>query len=107
MKTTNAVAALSALAQADRLKVFRHLVRAGPQGLPAGMIAKACRVSGPTLSFHLAKLVAAGLAWTRREGRFVYYGPEIEAVNGLADFLTQECCGGQPDMCRPGAKRKC
>lgn len=105
MKTTQAVAALAALAHPDRLKVFRHLVRAGPDGLPAGAIAKACRIGGPTLTFHLGKLVAAGLAWTRREGRFVQYGPEVTAVNRLAGFLTDECCGGRPELCHPKDKR--
>ncbi len=62
MKTTQAVRALAALAQDDRLKLYRLLVKAGPQGMPAGQLARSSRMPAPTVSFHLAKLVAADLA---------------------------------------------
>lgn len=101
MKTTQAVRALAALAQDDRLKLYRLLVKAGPQGMPAGQLARSSRMPAPTVSFHLAKLVAADLAWSRKEGRFVIYGPEIAAMNRLLGYLTDECCGGQPALCCP------
>ncbi len=101
MKSNTAVAALAALAQADRLKLYRHLVKAGPQGLPAGQLARACKVPAPMLTFHLTKLATAGLVWSRKDGRNVIYGPDVVAMNRLLGFLTDECCGGQPELCCP------
>jgi len=101
MKSNTAVTSLAALAQADRLKLYRHLVKAGPQGLPAGQLARACKVAAPMLTFHLAKLVTAGLVWSRKDGRNVIYGPDIAVMNRLLSFLTDECCGGQPELCSP------
>jgi DNA-binding transcriptional ArsR family regulator len=94
MKTTDAVAALSALAQENRLDVFRLLVQAGPQGLPAGQVADRLDLAGPTLSFHLAQLRHAGLAVARRQGRSIIYAADFAAMNRLLDYLTQNCCAG-------------
>jgi len=94
MKTIDAVAALSALAQENRLDVFRLLVQAGPQGLPAGQVAGRLELAGPTLSFHLAQLRHAGLVVARRQGRSIIYAANFAAMNRLLDFLTQNCCAG-------------
>ncbi len=93
MKTTDAVASLSALAQENRLDVFRLLVQAGPQGLPAGQVAGRLELAGPTLSFHLAQLRHAGLVVARRQGRSIIYAADFAAMNRLVDYLTENCCG--------------
>jgi DNA-binding transcriptional ArsR family regulator len=100
MKTTEAVAALSALAQDNRLDVFRLLVRAGPDGMVPGDIAERLEISPPTLSFHLAQLRQAGLLKVRRDGRSLIYTADYDAMNGLMKFLTENCCAG---WCAPAS----
>ena len=101
MDTKQAIDALGALAQETRLQVFRLLVTAGPQGLPAGEIAESLGAPASTLSFHLAYLSRAGLVVSRRESRSIIYAANFDGMRGLLDFLTQDCCKGQPEMCRP------
>ncbi len=99
MEISDAVNALSALAQETRLSVFRLLVEAGPQGLPAGQIGDALDVAPATLSFHLKELSGAGLATSRQDGRFVYYAADFECMAALMTFLTRNCCQGMPQAC--------
>ena len=108
MKIQNAVEAFQSLAQETRLQAFRLLVQAGPEGLPAGVIANRLGVPAPKLSFHLAQLVQAGLAVRKREGRSLLYGPNVEGVRRLTDFLLEDCCQGKPELCArvPGKRRK-
>jgi DNA-binding transcriptional ArsR family regulator len=106
MKMEAALAALAALSQRTRLEVFRHLVEAGPDGAAVGSIAGALKVAAPTLSFHLKELSHAGLVTSRQEGRFIRYTASFAAMNGLVDYLTENCCGGQPDLCNPGCAPK-
>ena len=104
METTQAVQALSALAQESRLAIFRLLVQAGPDGLAAGAIGDKLELPPATLSFHLAGLTRAGLAQSRQEGRFVIYSASFENMNALVAFLTENCCGGAtcaPAACQP------
>jgi len=96
-----AIEAFGALAQETRLAIFRRLVAEGPFGLPAGELARDLGVQPPTLSFHLNRLAAANLVRPRRDGRQVYYAIDVAAVRGLLAFLTQDCCGGQPELCLP------
>ncbi len=105
MKNTDAVCALAALAQESRLSIFRLLVLNAPDGLTAGVIAEQLELPAPTLSFHLKTLAQAGLVNTAQEGRFVRYRAEIEAINALVGFLTDDCCGGNPERCSPKAKK--
>ena len=102
MEMTQAVSALSALSHETRLAVFRLLVEAGPEGLPAGVIAERLDLPPATLSFHLAHLSRAGLAVGRQEGRYVIYSANFESTNALVAFLTENCCGGR--ACAPAAK---
>ena len=104
MESKTVVAALSALAQENRLDVFRLLVQAGPAGLPAGEIAERLGIAAPTLSFHLAQLKHAGLVHQRREGRSLIYATNYDGMNALMGFLTENCCGGAP--CAPAAECK-
>ena len=99
METKSAVAALAALAQETRLSIFRVLVVAGPEGLPAGEIGEKLEVPPATLSFHLKELSHAGMAASRQQGRFVYYTANYEAMAALMSFLTQSCCQGMPQEC--------
>jgi len=101
METKEALHALGALAQETRLDVFRLLVRAGPVGLPAGNIAERIGVQPATLSFHLKELERAGLLTSRRESRQIYYALDVEGMRGLLAFLTEDCCGGRPEICAP------
>ena len=105
MKNTDALAALAALAQESRLAVFRLLVRSAPDGLTPGVIGEQLELPAPTLSFHLKALAQAGLVTTAQEGRYVRYRAEMAAINALIDFLTDDCCGGNPDRCSPKGKK--
>jgi len=99
MEMIQVVDALAALAQESRLKVYRLLVEAGPDGLSAGRIGEELELPPATLSFHLAHLARAGLARSRQEGRFVFYSADFENMNTLVGYLTENCCGGQ--ACAP------
>ena len=99
METTQAVQALSALAQATRLGIFRLLVQAGPEGIAAGQIGERLDLAPATLSFHLAGLTRAGLAQSRHEGRFVIYSADFQAMTALVGYLSENCCGGR--ACAP------
>jgi DNA-binding transcriptional ArsR family regulator len=101
MKSIQALDALHALAQESRLAVFRLLVKAGPDGMAAGAIAKAVGAPASTMSAHLSILSNAGLIAARRESRTIYYSLDIDAVRGLFDFLAADCCGGRPELCAP------
>ena len=99
MENEAAVAALAALAQDTRLSIFRLLVQAGPEGVPAGYIGEALNVPPATLSFHLKELVHAGMVSSRQQGRFIYYSTDFEQMAALMTFLTQNCCQGMPQEC--------
>src|ERR1700693_5692513 len=103
MEKIEAVAALAALAQDNRLDVFRLLVQAGPQGMPAGAVAAALDLAPNTLPFHFDRLRRAGLVTVRREGRSMIYAARFETMNALLGFLTENCCGGPPEKRAPAA----
>jgi ArsR family transcriptional regulator, arsenate/arsenite/antimonite-responsive transcriptional repressor len=103
MKKPDAVAALAALAQDNRLDVFRLLVEAGPQGLPAGSVAGALKLAPNTLTFHFDRLRDAGLVTVRREGRSMIYAARYDTMNALLAYLTENCCQGAPEACAPAA----
>jgi DNA-binding transcriptional ArsR family regulator len=108
MDESQALLGFGALSQENRLGIVRLLVRAGPEGLPAGEIAEALGVSPSNLSFHLKELERAKLVAARRESRSIIYTANYEALRGLVDFLMKDCCAGHPKICgRPGlAKTK-
>src|SRR5713226_7165883 len=99
METTDAVTALAALAQDNRLDVFRLLVQAGPEGLPAGQVASALGLAPNTLTFHFDRLRSAGLVTVRREGRSMIYAARFETMNALLAYLTENCCKGAAGSC--------
>lgn len=101
-----AVASLGALAQETRLEIFRLLVQAGSDGLPAGQIGVRLDLPPATLSFHLNQLRHAGLISCRREGRSLFYAAEYAAMNSLVDYLTENCCqgGGSCNVAAPATR---
>ena len=108
MEIKQTVQRLAALAQENRLTVFRLLVQAGPVGMAAGRIAEALSLAPATLSFHLKELTHAGLVQARQEGRFIFYFADFAAMNDLITILTENCCGGEPCLpaCGPDCKEK-
>ena len=94
MDLQSAATALGALAQEHRLALFRLLVQAGEDGLPAGAIAEMLGVPNSSLSFHLAQLRNAGLVTQERQHRSLIYRANYPAMNGLIDYLTENCCAG-------------
>ena len=103
MEIKRAVAALSSLAQESRLKIFRMLVEAGPEGMPAGIIAEKMKIPANTLSFHIKELANAGLVKSRKVGRSVIYEMHTKNIGVLMSFLTEDCCQGHPDLCMPSS----
>ena len=106
METRIALQALAALAQETRLAAFRLLVRAGPDGLPAGRVAERIGVPPATLSFHLKELARAGLVHSHRESRQIIYAVDFAGMQGLLGFLTDDCCQRRPELCAPVATRE-
>ncbi|WP_326542440.1 ArsR/SmtB family transcription factor [Pseudorhodoferax sp.] len=94
MLEADAVRSLAALAQASRLRLFRALVVAGPEGLTPGALAEQLAVAGNTLSFHLKELAHAGLVTQERQGRNLIYRASFATMNGLLAYLTENCCEG-------------
>ncbi|HVK51062.1 MAG TPA: metalloregulator ArsR/SmtB family transcription factor [Pseudoxanthomonas sp.] len=108
METNQAITALTALGHATRLSAYRLLVEAGTGGRMAGEIAEALSVPGATLSFHLKELVLAGLVESESRGRNVCYRANYAAMNGLVQYLTHNCCGGeQAAHCEPARAIDC
>jgi ArsR family transcriptional regulator len=103
MEKHDAVNALAALAQDNRLDVFRLLVRAGPDGMAAGAVADALELAPNTLTFHFDRLRQAGLVTVRRDGRSMIYAARYEVMNGLLSFLSDNCCAGVP---KPSTRTK-
>ena len=104
MEMNDAIRRLSALAQEGRLEVFRLLVKAGPDGVAAGDIARTLGIAANTLSAQLLVLANAQLVRARREGRSIIYAVNFEAMREMLVFLTQDCCGGNAAVCAPLAE---
>ena len=112
MEKAQAVAALAALAQDNRLDVFRLLVQAGPDGLSAGEVAARLKLAPNTLTFHFDRLRHADLVTVRRAGRSMIYAARFDSMRALLAYLTENCCAGEvscaPEVCAPAkpARRK-
>jgi ArsR family transcriptional regulator len=105
MELKTAVAALGALAHASRLAVYRLLVQAGPDGLAVGDLQARTRIPAATLTHHLHALRRAGLVDDTRDGRSIVCRADYARMNGLLEFLTENCCG-DPAACAPAAPCK-
>ncbi len=99
MEKIYAIAALAALAQETRLDIFRLLVQAGADGMPAGQIGEKLGLPSATLSFHLNQLKHAHLIRFRRESRSLIYTAEYSVMNDLLAYLTENCCQGNASAC--------
>lgn len=99
MNTEAAVTALAALAQSSRLAVFRYLIQRGPAGATPGEISQQLGIPAATLSFHLKALQHAGLIGAKKSGRSICYRADFAAMQGLLDYLTENCCGGDAAVC--------
>ncbi|WP_234265814.1 ArsR/SmtB family transcription factor [Hydrogenophaga sp. NFH-34] len=95
MEETDVVKALGALAQETRLRIFRLLVVAGPEGLNPGHMAEELGIASTALSFHLKELSHSGLISSERDGRNLFYRASIPQMNDLLAYLTAHCCQGQ------------
>lgn len=102
MDQLEAVRALAALANENRLALYRRLVEAGDAGVTAGELSAAAGVGATNLSFHAKELERAGLVSHAREGRFIRYRISVGAMRELLAFLTEDCCGGHPEICGLG-----
>lgn len=103
MAKARIIEALGALAQENRLDIFRLLVQRGPGGLAAGDIGRRLEIAAPTLSFHLAQLRRAGLVKARRASRRIIYSADYRAMRELLAYLTENCCEGRVEACAPPA----
>lgn len=107
MDESQALAAFGALAQETRLRILRHLVVAGPDGLAAGVIADKVSVSPSNVSFHLKDLEQAGLVAARRASRSIVYTACFDRLSALIRFLMEDCCSGRPEICMPALAAPC
>jgi ArsR family transcriptional regulator, arsenate/arsenite/antimonite-responsive transcriptional repressor len=108
MKTKQVIDALGALAHEYRLRAYRLLVEAGPDGLNAGTIAQRLGLAPSSLTFHLQGLQRAGLITQTRDSRQLIYAADFAAMNGLVGYLTENCCGGEDcaPACAPARRIK-
>jgi DNA-binding transcriptional ArsR family regulator len=107
MDEKDVVRALAALAHGHRLKIFRALVVAGPQGMTPGVMSDGAGIPPATLSFHLKELMHAGLVTQERLGRNLVYRASFERMNGLLGYLTENCCQGQACLDPAAASSSC
>ena len=90
--TTRYADMFSAMGTEPRLRIVRLLLNAHPEGLVAGEIGSELNIPSSTLSHHLDKLKNEDLVRVRREGTFLWYSANTEALQELLGFLYAECC---------------
>ena len=106
MNEISVIKALSALAQTNRLQIFRELVQKGTEGMTPALISESLGIAANTLSFHLKELMLADLISQERSGRNLIYRAQYDRMNAVLAFLTQNCCQGEPcevspeDICK-------
>jgi DNA-binding transcriptional ArsR family regulator len=89
------IKALAALAQINRLQIFRVLVVRGSEGMTPALIAEQLGMPANTLSFHLKELMNADLISQERSGRNLIYRAQFDRMNAVLTFLSQNCCQGE------------
>lgn len=112
MEEPAVIKSLAALAQPVRLRVFRALVVAGPDGLTPSSLAESLDVPSTSLSFHLKELMHAELVSQERDGRHLIYRAVYKNMNGVLAYLTEHCCEGQgcavtPAKAKSARKQAC
>ena len=99
MEQGEAIKVFESLASSVRLDIYRLLMRQGPEGLVAGEIASTLNIPPTNLSFHLKALTHAGLLGVTPQGRYQRYSANLSLMQDLIEYLTAECCTGNPDQC--------
>ena len=107
MDVQEAIIMFDALSQETRLCAFRLLVKAGPDGLPAGALSETLGTPHNTMSFHLNHLSNAGIVTSRREGRSIIYAANFEVVRDLIGFMVKDCCSEDIASIRQDKKKGC
>jgi DNA-binding transcriptional ArsR family regulator len=107
MDIQQAIILFDALSQETRLKAFRLLVQAGPEGLAAGVLSEELGTPHNTLSFHLNHLANAGIVSSRKQGRSVIYSADFERVRELIGFMVKDCCSAGFASIREDRKTGC
>ena len=82
----------SAMGTEPRLRIMRLLLAAHPEGMVVGEIGSELELPSSTLSHHLEKLKNEDLVSVRREGTFLWYSANLDALEELLGFLYAECC---------------
>jgi DNA-binding transcriptional ArsR family regulator len=82
----------AAMGAEPRLRIMQLLLTAHPQGLVVGDIQDELEIPASTLSHHLDKLKNEELVRVRREGTFLWYTVNLEALQEVMNFLYAECC---------------
>jgi ArsR family transcriptional regulator, arsenate/arsenite/antimonite-responsive transcriptional repressor len=82
----------SAMGAEPRLQILRLLLAAHPQGLVVGDVQDELGIPASTLSHHLEKLKQVGLVTVRREGTYLWYAADTDALREIMNFLYEECC---------------
>jgi DNA-binding transcriptional ArsR family regulator len=107
MDINSALQVFDTLSQETRLKAFRQLVQAGPNGLAAGTLSDALSIPHNTLSFHLSHLTQAGIVSSVKQGRSVIYSANFDKTRDLIEFLVKDCCSTDLASIREDQKQGC
>jgi ArsR family transcriptional regulator len=99
MEKRTALGLFESLSSGIRLDIYRLLAKAGAEGMVAGRISAALGVPPANLSFHLKAMTQCRLIHVEQEGRFQRYRADVGLMVKLVAYLTQECCGGRPELC--------
>lgn len=88
---------LRELGHPHRLRIFKHLVKAGYGGLPVGVLREELNIPHSSMTHHVASLVSVGLIERQREGRILRCVPQYERLWAVTEFLQSECCVNDVD----------
>lgn len=92
MRLETAAGIMAQLGNETRLRIVRHLVRAGEDGMAVGALQDLLSIPASTLSHHISHLRHAGLLEQRREGTTLYCVLNYATMNAAVTFLTEQCC---------------
>jgi len=104
MEMYEALEAFSSLSQETRLKVFKLLIEYGRDGVIPGQMAEELKIPDNTLSFHLSHMSRARLVTSEKNGRSLTYFANTELIEGLIEFLKENCCKKET---KSKSKRNC
>jgi len=99
MDISDALSSFNSLSQETRLRAYRLLVEYGVDGCAATALSEKLAVPQNTLSFHLSHLSNAGLITSKRQGRSIIYYADLERIEGLMEFMAENCCASADADC--------